>query len=219
MKTRIVHTKIWEDEWFNSIPRASRFLFIHLITCPQNNICGIFEISDRVLMFNTGLNQTELDQAKKDLAGRAVFHNGWIKLTKSDKYNNYVSNPKMEIALQKELNLIPDEIKKYMDEYDTSMDTSIYTTNNHKSEIINNKYKRKDITNEVIEEISTKYSIPVSFVESKFDDLCNWEDEKPGRMKGRNWKMTLMNWVKRDSVKIKQEEKSHARRITVIPIR
>jgi hypothetical protein len=43
-------------------------------------------------------------------------------------------------------------------------------------------------------------------VRSKFDDVCNWEDEKPGRMKGRNWKLTLMNWVKRDAIKIRQEE-------------
>ncbi len=72
-------------------------------------------------------------------------------------------------------------------------------------------FARESITEDILQEISDKYGghtpgFP-SFVRSKFDDLCNWEDEKPGRMRGRNWKATLMNWVKRDSLEIRKEAK------------
>lgn len=60
--------------------------------------------------------------------------------------------------------------------------------------------KREYVTDDVMAEIADKYQVPISFVRSKLDDVCNWEDEKPGRMRGRNWKMTLVNWVKRDAI-------------------
>ncbi len=210
MKTRIVHTKIWQDEWFCNLPRASRLVFLYLLTCPQNNICGKFELPDRTIIFDTGVSRDELEQSKKDLESRAVFYMGWVRLIHTDKYNNYVNNPKLEIALKREIELIPEEINRVLNEYDTSMDTSIYTPNNHKSEIINNKsviergVGRDSLGDKDFEEIASRYGVPVSFVRSKYEDVCNWEDEKPGRMRGRNWRLTLINWVKRDAIKIKQ---------------
>jgi len=210
MKTRIVHTKVWQDEWFSSLPRHSKLLFIYLLTCPQNNLTSTFELPDRVVLFDTGLNQSELNQAKEELRERVIFYKSWIRLLQSTKYNNYISNTKMETARKNELALIPEEILEYMDGYDTSIHTSIYTPNNHKSKIINNKSKiinRESVTEEYMTEVADKYQVPLSFVISKFEDVCNWEDEKPGRMRGRNWKLTLVNWVKRDAIKIKGRHK------------
>lgn len=144
VKTRILHTKIWSDEWFCSISRSSSWIFLYILQCPENNISGIFELPDRVILFNTRTTQKELEIAKKELVGRVVFYKGWVKILHSNKYNNYVTNPKMEIALEKEMKLIPEEIIDFLNGYDTSMDTSIYTPNNHKSEIINNRGSLKE---------------------------------------------------------------------------
>ncbi len=69
--------------------------------------------------------------------------------------------------------------------------------------------KREDLTESVLREVSDRYGGGnpkfLSFVKSKFEDICLWEDEKPGRMEGRNWKLTLMNWVKRDAIKLRGE--------------
>lgn len=217
MKTRIIHTKIWKDEWFSSLPRIGKLLFQFLLTNENVNMCGCYELNDKEIKLWLDFTDKELIEAKRSISQKAFFKNGWVRLLNHDKYNSYGKGEKQEVTLNKEISQIPE----YMNDtsIDTSIDTQAILALNHNTEIINNKYKREDITKKVIEEISTKYSVPLSFVSSKFDDLCNWEDEKPGRMRGRNWKMTLMNWVKRDSAKITQEEKSHARRITVIPIR
>jgi hypothetical protein len=141
MKTRIIHTKIWEDNWFCGLSRASGWVYIYLLTCSQNNICGIFEIPDRVVLFNTRTTQSELEKAKEELKNKVVFYKGWVKIINTNKYNNYVTNSKLQIALEKEISLIPQEVVDYMNGYDTSMDTSIYTPNNHKSKIINQNRK------------------------------------------------------------------------------
>lgn len=68
-----------------------------------------------------------------------------------------------------------------------------------------NKYpKVEDVTETDLEEIAEKYHVPLAFVKSKYDDMILWVGERPNdkRCKGRNWRMTLMNWVKRDALKI-----------------
>jgi hypothetical protein len=82
----------------------------------------------------------------------------------------------------------------------------IRTSNNKQKEIIKKKYSsREEILESDLEEIANHYQVPVSFVKSKLEDVCLWEDSKPGRMKNRNWRMTLMAWVKRDAINIRQE--------------
>jgi hypothetical protein len=76
------------------------------------------------------------------------------------------------------------------------------------------------LTDKDFEEIATKYGCPMSFVRSKYDDLIGWVEEKPNdtRLRGRVWKMTLMNWVKRDSLKIKQDYAKQKRGAKIVSI-
>lgn len=205
MKTRIVWTKIWEDNWFQSLSDPAQKLFLYLITNSRINICGCYEVADRVIEFDTRIKS--LPKIKQELFPKARFFDGWVYLPNAQGYGGYtgVNNG---VALERELKLIPKNIKSTLfsnkeythpEEYIRGIDTPI----NHKSEISN---KNREVVKESdMQEIADKYVVPLSFVRSKFDDVCNWEDEKPGRMKGRNWKLTLINWVKRDSLKIKQD--------------
>lgn len=215
MKTRIVHTKIWKDTWFTSLPRASSLIFLYLITCETNNICGTFELPDRNIMFDTGTNSQELEQAKQDLIGRVIFHEGWVHLVHNGKYNNYVTNSKMQTAYNKELLVIPSKVSEYISKYDTSIDTSIHTPNNHKSKIINNKSIINNIyvSEEEILKISEDYTVPVAFVNSKLDDIRNY-CKSTGKIY-RDYPATLRNWVKRDAVKIFEKQKGDPTRRVV----
>ena len=205
MKTRIIHTRIWQDGWFTSISRSSRILFMYLLTCESNNICGIFEIPDRNIMFDTGLSQTELDQAKKDLKEKVIFHNGWIKLLNTEKYNNYVTNPKLEKAFNRELSVVPSKIIEYMNKYDTSIDTSIHTTNNHKSKTINHKSKTKETKNnkdinslndEFCARVARNYDVSLPAVLKKKNDLILYCRSTGKRYK--DCKATLQAWIRKD---------------------
>lgn len=69
--------------------------------------------------------------------------------------------------------------------------------------ILNNteekKYKkREEVLETDFEEIANKYHVSLDYTKDVFESICLWEDEKPGRMKGRNWRATLMNWIRRD---------------------
>jgi len=65
--------------------------------------------------------------------------------------------------------------------------------------------KIDDLGEQDLIEIANKYQVPLAFVRSKYDDMLLWAGERPGnaKVKGRNWKLTLMKWVKTDAIKIR----------------
>jgi len=62
--------------------------------------------------------------------------------------------------------------------------------------------KIDDLLESDLEEIANRYKVPMAFVLSKKEDMFLWANEKAGRGKDRNWKLTLMNWVKRDALQV-----------------
>ncbi|MCR2823788.1 hypothetical protein [Lederbergia panacisoli] len=54
-KFRAVHTNFWEDQKVRSMTREERLLFLYLLTNDCTKQIGIYEISVRLMAFETGL--------------------------------------------------------------------------------------------------------------------------------------------------------------------
>ena len=72
---------------------------------------------------------------------------------------------------------------------------------------------KEDELEEITELCSQKSGVPLTpqfqaFVRSKYDDMLTWYHEQPHarNRKGRNWRLTLISWVKRDALKIKSQQ-------------
>lgn len=221
MKTRIIHTRFWQDNFVTNLSYKEKLTFIYLLTNDRVGLTGMYELPDKYIKVDLDLTQGEVDSIKEKLskAGKIYFWNGWVKILRHDKFNSY-KGKKIEPALVRELAMIPNEIIEFNNtSIDTSIDGSSDTPNNHNTKTINNKLKIinnnintinvkkyskiEDITEQDMEEIAEYYKVPISFVKSKLEDMHLWVGEKTGRGKGRNWKLTLMNWVKRDGFVIK----------------
>ena len=82
----------------------------------------------------------------------------------------------------------------------------------------NSKYNKiEDLKEEDFEDIAEKYQVPVSFVKSKLDDLINWHEKNPQKNYYRNYLSGLRDWVKRDSIKIKQDYGKQTSRVAIDP--
>lgn len=114
MKTRIIHTKLWKDTYFTELNSKEKLLFLYLISNEYVNICGAYEILDRLICFDTGLTSKELQEVKEKLQSddKFVFVNGWVKIVNVDKYNNYRFSDRNEKAFNRELELIPEYIRE-----------------------------------------------------------------------------------------------------------
>lgn len=203
MKTRKVWTKIWKDDWFCNLSKNSKLLFLYLITNEDIGFIGCYELTDRQIIFDTGIDNKELQKSKIELSPKIRFYNSWVYIINCQGYNGFVGES-FEKAILKEKNLIPENIINALIEGKEPVTPPVGLglggdTNSNNSINTNSKYNNiNNILEEDIFDIATKYSILENTVKDKLEAIKLWEEEKPGRMKGRNWKATLMNWIRRD---------------------
>jgi len=182
MKTRIVHTKVWRDEWFVNLSQEAKFLWLYLITNDKINISGIYEITDREIKFDTGIEITE--SIKEELKPKALFFKNWVFIPNVDKYNKYRNAPTNQKAFETEMSNIPDDIIEHILS-DTSMYTSIYT---HPilQEIINNKSEIRNKEQEILNKESK--------LGEKTDLPFDWGGEKVSLEEARKRLSDKLNW-------------------------
>lgn len=199
---------MWEDSFFVSLSKNAKILFMYLITNQRINLCGCYEISDRVLVFDTGLTNSELKKAKEDLFPKARFYDGWVYLENAKRLGGY-KGEKNEEAIRKELSKIPDYITDVIlepkqdrvsiniDGVSCISDTSI----NNKSEIINNKSeirdKKKNLDDDDLEKISKSLSVSFSTVSDYYAKLLDYVKTK-NRDPYKDYAAALRNWIRRD---------------------
>lgn len=101
---------------------------MYFLTCPYINISGIFELSDRKIIFEHKCTEKQLEKAKDELERNklVLFKDGWVFVINAEKNNKYRNSPLNEQAYEKEMERIPVNIKEYFDSsMDSSMDSSI----------------------------------------------------------------------------------------------
>ena len=144
MKKRIVCPSLWFDEKFASISVEAKLLFMYLITNDQLTLTRYHHISDRQILFDTGLTINQLKTSKKELEKLhwCFFSEGWIYHNHNCAYVDYFGQPKVMIAKEKELEIIPDKIKGvfngFLTPYQPNRNQKL-ETRNQKPEIKNQK--------------------------------------------------------------------------------
>ncbi len=145
MKTRIIHTKFWEDSYIAELNPKEKLLFLYLITNQRVNLVWFYECPDRVILFDTGLSNKELQETKKKFMEdrRVLFVENYVYLVNANKYESYTGE-KNKVASEKLLSQIStpikDEVNRLLDTpIDTPIDTPSIGSISHKSEVISNK--------------------------------------------------------------------------------
>ena len=58
-KHRQLNTKLWQQRWFQNLSHRARYLYLYLLTNPHCNLSGVYEIMDRQVEFDTGLDNVQ----------------------------------------------------------------------------------------------------------------------------------------------------------------
>ncbi len=144
MKTRIIHTRFWQDNFVLNLDKNARLLFMYILSNERIGLTGGYECPDKFILLETGLNEAELKKAKRTLKDKIMFKDGWIGVKNARKYNDYSSNKIHKKAFNRELNLLPDFITSAILVPDYSQ-TSLRLDKNKKQEIKNKKQEIKKI--------------------------------------------------------------------------
>lgn len=214
MKTRIIHTKIWEDDYFSDLKPLEKLVFLYYLTNDRINIIHCYEIKDERIALDTGVSIDIIKKCKEKFSidGKFRYYKNYVVLVNSDKYESYrgEKNDLAKETLLKEMS--SNALDWYYNKTDRGMHRGIHTQQippiNHNTEIINNKLKvkgvvRGEITEEDLQEISDKYKVPLHLVKLAREEMDNWLSAKGKHYK--DYKAGLRNWVLRDAKKIMEK--------------
>lgn len=115
-KQRVVNTYFWSDDFILDLKPDEKLLFLYVLTNPQTDLCGAYEIALRKIVFETSLPEKRvlaiLDKFAR--AGKVIYENGWMIVRNFAKHQ--VQNPKVKQGIARSLNDCPDWVKDRLSE-------------------------------------------------------------------------------------------------------
>lgn len=116
MKTRIVYPQLWLDEKFVLCSLETKVLFNYLINNIYLNLSRYCRISDRKILFETGLTDEQLKNGKRELSELKwiFFYGEWMYHNHDCAYVDYEGNYRVKGAKAKEVSQVPSEIRQVL---------------------------------------------------------------------------------------------------------
>lgn len=153
MNTRILHTKIWKDEFVAGLTPTEKLLFVYFLTNERVNIIHCYEITEREIIFDTGVDRGILGSFKEKIetAGKMLFYKNYVYLKNAARYEKYTGDLN-ETAKKSLMGKLPTDVNRWLDRgiySPSSLEKTdrglipprrpLGVARNHKSEIINQK--------------------------------------------------------------------------------
>ncbi|MFA5157999.1 MAG: hypothetical protein WC451_02325 [Patescibacteria group bacterium] len=145
MKARQVQARFWDDDFVQSATWQSRYVFIYLCTCSPINMSGVFQLTDRKIVFETGLLEEDFQIAKEELSEnkKVLFYQGWVLVVNAFKNYKVWKSKSNWNAWEEEWSKVSEEIRGH---FNTDAGIDVYT--GQKQEIEKIKQRTDNIKNQ-----------------------------------------------------------------------
>ena len=115
-KYRQVHISFWQDPFIEELEPMQKYFYLYLMTNSKTTQCGCFEISNKLIKYETGLSQDEIDNyIELFTENKKIVYSSdtneflilnWLR-------HNSFKSPKVKSCIQKEIENIKNE--KFID--------------------------------------------------------------------------------------------------------
>ena len=114
MKTRILYPAMWFDEKFASCSVEAKLLFLYLISNDHLGLTRYLHITDRQIIFDTGLTVNQLVTGKEELTKLkwCFFTENWVFHNHKCAYIDYEGRDRVDQSKKKEIDNILYRIRK-----------------------------------------------------------------------------------------------------------
>lgn len=208
MKTRIIQTRFWDDEFISDCSLFTQHLYIYLLTSQYINICGVFQLPIKKILYETKLTEKQFEIAEQELsqADKVYFFKGWVFVKNAMKNNNYIKSSSNQKAYEKELSRVSDDVRSF---FDSTVGSTVYSTS---TVTINNKQeiRERDSTVGSTVKISQRKALPLT--DSEIQELATSLNKTPAKIKTlyekildyelstgksyKDYKATIRNWLR-----------------------
>lgn len=111
-KLRSVNTRFWDDPFVENLNPTEKLLFLYLLTNPLTNLLGIYEITLKRICYDTGLKLETVQNGFESFAkGKKAYYTKDNYVILPNWLKNQKLNKNMKVAVAKEFNLLPKNIK------------------------------------------------------------------------------------------------------------
>jgi len=125
-KKRYINTKFWSDDFIIGLKPLERYFFLYLLTNEHTEICGIYELSMKVIERETDLTNQQIIDILNVLKSKVVYTDGWVRINNFAKHQ--AVNPKIEIGIERSLSEIPEDILAKLSNNDIDYNSLSKTT-------------------------------------------------------------------------------------------
>ena len=183
---RQIHTQIWRDNWFLDLEPDEKLLFIYLFSNDNSNLAGIYELHERIIQLETGLDRKRINEiiTKLEGDGKVFYRDGVVWIVNMQKYHSNAGE-KVRRNIELIIEGIPDcEVKeKYCIyngiELENTLSEIKDTLSYSKSK---SKLKSKSKTEEEEEAQPETPNGGTSTYSDKFTSICETYKSKTGKL-------------------------------------
>jgi len=213
-KKRYINTQFWRDSYISNLDPSEKLVFLYLITNPDTNISGIYQIPLKIIATDTGFDKDMIIKilARFERDGKVKYENGWIALKNFIKNQNERS-PQVIKGIENEMENAPERLKEWVASKKVEgIDTLSYLNLDIDSDInlnsnLNTERKRfTPPTHEEIADYCNENQYPINiFTFINFYESKGW---KVGKNKMEDWKAAVRGWYSRDKDSAKGKPKT-----------
>lgn len=113
-KQRYINTRFWRDSYIENLDPTEKLLFLYLLSNPDTNISGIYEIPIKIVAVDTGIDVSMVkklfDRFEKD--DKIKYKDGWVAF-KNFTLHQTIS-PKIKAGIINEISKAPEDMVKWV---------------------------------------------------------------------------------------------------------
>lgn len=110
VKRRYIATDMWQSRWFVELSNGAKYLYMYLITSPRTNLCGIYEIMDNQIEFETKVDNLIDSFRELEQRGEVIRSDDWCVITRFPAFQKWRNSKSIAIGIVKQLVDIPFDI-------------------------------------------------------------------------------------------------------------
>lgn len=109
---RTIDTSVWDDPWFAELEPDAKLFFLYLITNRRTNASGAYELTERQMMFETGLSADGIHTVLIALAERIRWYPGERIIWVRNFYRYQCVNEKMRTSARTHVAGLPASVRQ-----------------------------------------------------------------------------------------------------------
>ena len=211
-KHRYINTHFWKDNYIINLDPTEKLVYLYLLTNPQTNIAGIYEINLKEIANDTGIIKEIIDTILKrfERDSKLKYFGGYIIIKNHLKHQDFKS-PKLQSGIAEIINSLPEEVNRVCIPYIYGMDTlsHLILSNSIQSNFIKSNPNRSE--DGFLEERSKENS--KQYFDEYFEKWWKFYPRKEGKNQAREF-MRNENMSEEDFKKLFQATRNYNETVT-----